>query len=305
MKPPRLGFTLIELLVVITIIAILIGLLLPGVQKIRETAARLSSQNNLKQIGLAVHNYHDARSQFPSANLEGPGASSLLSGYIWNHSPFIEILPFLEQDNLARQYQTSLGPKSPPNDLIINRPLKTFLSPSMPAPPVPPHFSGYSSYGFSAGRRIPEPLITAMGGGYRADGAIIPLSNGKVNLSSITDGTSSTLLAGDMHYTVKGWSFTSGNYAGQPRLGSTEWASGVYGFSFNFTNAPMNTVNWTSTRDPNNWNNSAQWSFRSVHTGGCNFALCDGSVRFIRESIPLGTYQALGSRSNGEVVNDP
>lgn len=174
----------------------------------------------------------------------------------------------------------------------------------MPDPPVPPHYSGFSSYGFSAGRRIPEPSIIAMGGGYRADGVIIPLSNGTVRMASITDGTSSTLLAGDMHYTVRGWTFTSGPTAGQPRLGSTEWAGGVYGFSFNFTNARMNTVQWTPTSDPNNWNNSGQWSFRSVHTGGCNFVLCDGSVRFIRDSIPLTTYHAIGSRAGGEPIGD-
>jgi len=174
----------------------------------------------------------------------------------------------------------------------------------MPDPPVPPHYSGFSSYGFSAGRRIPEPSIIAMGGGYRADGVIIPLGNVTVRMASITDGTSSTLLAGDMHYTVRGWTFTSGPTAGQPRLGSTEWAGGVYGFSFNFTNARMNTVQWTPTSDPNNWNNSGQWSFRSVHTGGCNFVLCDGSVRFIRDSIPLTTYHAIGSRAGGEPIGD-
>jgi prepilin-type N-terminal cleavage/methylation domain-containing protein len=224
MSRPRSGFTLIELLVAIAIIAILIGLLLPAVQKVREAAARMSSQNDLKQIGWATHGYHDVRQQVPSANVEGAGASSLLAGYVWNHSPFIEILPYLEQDNLARRYVPSVAPKSPPNDQIINRPLKTFLSPSMPEPPVPQHYSGFSSYGFSAGRRVPEPSITAMGGGYRADGVIIPLSNGIVRMASITDGTSSTLLAGDMHYTVRGvdvhqWPLRRSTAAGEHGVG--------------------------------------------------------------------------------------
>lgn len=111
------GFTLIELLVVIAIIAILIGLLLPAVQKVREAAARMKCQNNLKQQGLALHSFHDATNAFPPAKAQGPvfvgSYPGLAAGQIYSHTGYLFLLPHLEQDNLFKQYQMTYPRRMP------------------------------------------------------------------------------------------------------------------------------------------------------------------------------------------------
>jgi prepilin-type processing-associated H-X9-DG protein len=254
----------------------------------------MSSQNNLKQIALATHGFHDSKEKFPSVHLESETIGvSLIAGLSWNFSAFTAILPFVEQDAIARQYDPALSPTVGNNALICNTPIKTFLSPAMPTPALPSH-PAYASYGFSTGNRtVISPTR------WRSDGAIIPLRDGTTRITDITDGTSSTLLVGDAHWIITGWSYTSGPNLGQPRTGNTIWVHGVQGCSYFFTNQPMNT----RAHNPDATLNGVN-AFRSVHTGGCNFALCDGSVRFIRDSIPLATYQALGSRASGEVVGN-
>src|SRR5262245_28292709 len=167
MRPTRRAFTLIELLVVIAIIAILIGLLLPAVQKVREAANRMKCQNNLKQIGLAIHNYHDTQKVLPNMSFCGGGCEDTNPGmqnifYRFRHYPVaFELLPYVEQANLYNQFNrnlagTSTGAPGVPggrtNFQLTTQtgPLSVFLCPSMPAP-INPVYADYASYGWNRG----------------------------------------------------------------------------------------------------------------------------------------------------------
>jgi hypothetical protein len=139
----------------------------------------------------------------------------------------------------------------------------------------------------------------------KSDGMVVPAIHGAVKLTGVTDGTSNTLLAGEMHWVIRGWTYTSGPNAGQPRTGRTYWHNGHPFVSWNWTNTPLNTLDWPATTPPAaEWWKSALYSFRSVHTQGVHFVLADGSTRLIRSSIPHATYQALGSRNGGEVISN-
>jgi len=339
MRRTRQGFTLIELLVVIAIIAVLIGLLLPAVQKVREAAARMSCQNNMKQIGLATHSYHGVRTHLPAVAtaLHGVtnGAAAVVpvenlgNTYVL-HSAFIEILPFLEQDVIARQYNPALGPTdttgSPSNASLTSNPLKSYLCASMPMPsPLDAYTLPVASYGWCRGNFQPigstagwtdtVPNYSSHGAtGAVAldrwntlkasftpdDGMMISAHQGKVNLLHVTKGTSQTFLAGEMHYTMSGYTFTSGAFIGQPRTGSTTWVRAHPGDSHATTNVPLNTREYVVRADAplDYWTKSSYYGFRSAHIGGANFVLGDGSARFVRDNIAFATYQWLGSRNS-------
>ncbi len=287
----RHAFTLIELLVVIAIIAILIGLLLPAVQKVRESASRMECQNNLKQIGIAMHSYHDVEGRLPTANsLDSDGTTST------HVSAFVRILPYLEQDNVAKLYVKDKSIFDPENDEIRNQPIPTFLCPTMIAPAIV-QTPAYSSYAVCIGSGYawgPGP-----DNGVIIRGDIFGQKHQGVKMVNITDGTSNTIMVGEMNFGVKDYTFSSGPNQGQFRGGNGTWVVGYSSYSFGSTSVMFNL---DELSDATGFHTIQ--AFRSDHLQGANFLFADGSVHFLHDDgISLADYQALGTRDQGEVIS--
>ncbi len=304
------GFTLIELLVVIAIIAILIGLLLPAVQKVREAAARMKCQNNLKQLGLGVHSYHDVYSRFiPAGNT--------VTWLSWH----VGVLPYLEQEALFKKISQAPGTYLAIGkyDIPVNNKIATFLCPSqtdaekMILSPTPPH-----------NVNLPEvinnqpPWTTHYYGIYGPAG-VNPATNanyifevndpthgqmGKqglfqrtdtVKLSNVVDGTSNTLMIGEMSWSPG--AITPTNIAGTRFRG---WARGCEATALNNVCGGAKTIRNAINAYSNTLFN--EMPFGSQHTGGTNFSMGDASVRFLASKISLSAYLAAASYNGGEVL---
>jgi len=307
----RRAFTLIELLVVIAIIAVLMGLLLPAVQKVRAAAARMKCQNNLKQIGLAMHGYHESNNRLPYAVSyfqPGEATASYVTGWIL-------ILPYLEQDNIAKKWKQKLPRNSSDdsdgdgftNAMLQQLAIQTYVCPSM----SPPNGTTGGSLGRGLENRAPSSYIFCSGTAtcfdatygpaavLPSDGVIVPIRNKSiaadpnqgdvagnypVSLTQIPDGTTNTLMVGECDFKP----------AGVPSNFGPVWA---YGYLYN----------WSGTGDGFNkrdGNPSANFgTFRSEHTGGGNFLMAGGSVHFFRDSINPDTFKALGTRAGNETAS--
>jgi prepilin-type N-terminal cleavage/methylation domain-containing protein/prepilin-type processing-associated H-X9-DG protein len=275
----RGGFTLIELLVVIAIIAILIGLLLPAVQKVREAAARSKCQNQLKQLALAAHTYHDANNSFPSSDPQQPRIASFT--FTYNPSLFVNLMPYFEQDNLYRAYYATTRPTNAVKAAIV----PIMLCPSDVSQPTYTSFGteyGMSSYGGNAGTG-PDALINSTNGMF--------FGQSKVKITEVSDGTSNTLLFGERFHKDRG------GYAIE------QWGRWIYPSDrrdvLMTTGAPMNY----DTLQPPGSTAQRVAAFGSGHSGGANFAFVDGSIHFLSSSIDLTAYQSLSTRNGGEVLN--
>jgi prepilin-type N-terminal cleavage/methylation domain-containing protein/prepilin-type processing-associated H-X9-DG protein len=305
------GFTLIELLVVIAIIAILIALLVPAVQKVREAAARMQCSNNLKQLGLAVHNFEGVYKRFPpgvnlpfttkvaggvqSANAAFPGVYKSL---------FQFLLPYIEQGNLdnqfnyaANQYTNCATAVSPGNTVI-----PTLICPSDIAPNQVTYTSGSNTYYFGANSYGGNPGVygfftTSM------DQTGVFFINSKVKISDIIDGTSNTIAFGERSRVDPTYDKIVAPIAGRS---GWAWTNTFPGYDYLFGAAQQ--INWvlppTLTSDPGFVYGDARMStYGSQHTGGANFTFADGSVRFISQSLPLLTLQQISTRAGGEVFD--
>jgi prepilin-type N-terminal cleavage/methylation domain-containing protein len=323
-SPRPRAFTLIELLVVIAIIAVLIALLLPAVQQAREAARRTQCKNNLKQIGLALHNYHDTTmTTFPPGyiNLTQTGA---LSGFGWQTM----VLPFVDQaplynlfSNGTLNFNNGLGSltSNPPPAQTIQSPLQTARCPSDPGQstvPVTtiqgntasqnPTFFGRSNYVAVVGWDPTNAGTANQIGVYSVPTLSVDAiqfgglfgNNSRRGIRDMSDGTSNSIVIGERYTPLASTGTT-------PAVGDAVWAGVTQNnndlgqaMALGEATLPINNGMTTSTPRPNTT------GFGSVHAGGCHFLMGDGAVRFISQNVDKNTYRTLSRVADGQIVGD-
>jgi len=300
----RRGFTLIELLVVIAIIAVLVALLLPAVQQAREAARRTQCKNNLKQIGLAMHNYHEQFSCFPPGYISINSTTHLMSatdgtsGAGWG----VMLLPQIDQGSLFNKLNLNLPITDPVNTPLIVTPLSAYTCPTDTSPArtftiaeesnpsnvlatlATSNYAGaFGTVSLDDCENAPGTAPVASNGQCLGNGAVF--HNSRTLLRDFTDGTSSTILAGERKTRpeLNWWTTWAGMVAGGQETGQR-----VLGCMDHTPNHPATHFD----------------DFSSHHVGGTQFVMADGHVRFVSENIDARLYQALGTRQGGEVVGE-
>lgn len=314
------AFTLIELLVVIAIIAVLIGLLVPAVQKVREAANRMTCTNNLKQWGIAMHSFHDANGRFP-AGTSSTGTTG--TGGAWGYSWLVPLLPYVEQDSLFKRMNLNLSIwNDGTNSAALNNVnFKTLHCPSSPLPETTtnnlnaPYTAANTGYVGIAGSAAEATSTTwASGNGIvGSKGVLFP--NSSVRFADITDGTTNVIIVGEQNNWITDAANTKNDWRGsQPHS---------FAMGFNRGGKPsgggdpgdLRAFNTTTIRYQVNaprmanqpgvsFNYGNNIPINSAHTGGANMLIGDASVKFMRDSITLITLQNLAQRDDGIVISE-
>lgn len=313
--PRRRAFTLIELLVVVAVIALLVGLLLPAVQSAREAAWRVQCLNNLKQLGIALHGYHDAAQTFPAGIMLG--IDSMTPGWGWG----FHLLPYLEQrpayDSANLQDYLFMGS----NETVATIRLQAFMCPS--GGDASPFDSGYLGIHIAA-RKDPAPAqyvacsgrlkvgVVNPGGllglGGQGDGAFY--SNSRISIAGVADGLSQTLFVGERSRNVADATWAGAPASVSPLCTKSTWAikaceSSMFmllGRTGPGTSPDLLPYEGATTSYTPNAPDSGPDGFWSLHPGGCHFLMGDGSARSIRSTISGSVFSALGSVAGGEIV---
>jgi prepilin-type N-terminal cleavage/methylation domain-containing protein/prepilin-type processing-associated H-X9-DG protein len=304
----RRGYTLIELLVVIGIIGVLIGLLLPAVQKVRQSANRLACTNHLKQLALALHNYHDTYSKFPPGSVKGPLLEAGITQPDVNHGWAMFILPFIEEGNLLTQYDLNKPASGSENQEVRKTQLEIMQCPSAPernrfATSLGPYSGGRKA---ACGDYAPTfgvdpdyiPILVANNLIERPDdyrGVLV--REQMTTMAAITDGKSNTILLTEVAGRPRLWQ------AGKPGpdqavLGGA-WGAPVNGFLVRGSNYD-GTGDW----GPCAINCTNDHEVYSFHPGGANAVFADGHVQFLSKGKSIRTLAALVTRAGGEVAGD-
>lgn len=298
-SPEQHGFTLVELLVVITIIGILIAILLPAVQAAREAARRLQCTNNLKQLGLALHNYHAQWNRLPYTDCQGISDHRGQQHY-WNWLP--RILAFIEGDGEYGQLDFTKDSFESPNLQYIRKVHSAFLCPSDTLSDKVISEEGFSAPDWA----ISQSDYAGCQGDYRNDTGVghapdygnwdttkrgmLGREGWSCSFNEVPDGLSNTFMIGEC----------VGALCVQQNYGVQSWATTAH---------PINYMNESLMANIPSWPDNCRWDesvrFRSMHAGGANFCLGDGSVTFFNENIDGATYRALASRAGNETFKMP